>query len=346
MIARNHGREGGFTLTELMVALAVGMMLIAASYATFIAQNRSHVAQEGVSEVNTQSNIVFTMLANDLKMAGFGTSERMNEDPVGGFSSPITVTDSSTAPDSVTVVAGFRLIGSLGTITWNLAEDTNGDGTRDAVPFDTNVIRIYNPGGLSLADGDGISIDGVQFAYVAGAPSQINSNEWDVTLDRGTASQYPILDLTGDGLPDNGGGRPVYRVQPVTYAVVADCNADGNTDDPCLRRTTSTDSDTVGEHIEDMQFALAVDSDENGSVDDVSANGQFDEADFVDGSAVTNPETIRLVRVNVLARTKDPDPNMAGQGNPPASIENRNHAPTNDGFKRRWWRSMVKVRNG
>ena len=43
----------GFTIIELLIAILISMMLIAAATATYIAQNRSFTAQESVSEVNT-----------------------------------------------------------------------------------------------------------------------------------------------------------------------------------------------------------------------------------------------------------------------------------------------------
>ncbi len=333
---KNVGQRG-FTLTELMVALFAGMILIAASYATFIAQNRSYVAQEGVSEVNTQSNIAFSMIANDIKMAGFGTSDSMNEHPVNGLTAPVTFTDSTTGTDTVTIVAGYRLIGTLGTPGWSLTEDADGDGNNDTVPFNLNTIRIYNAGGnLTLAANDAISIDGIQFTTV-NSVTVVDADEWDVGIDDPTASPYPILDITGDLVPDNGGGRPVYLVENVTYSV----NADGE----LLRTDTkNTSVPVVAENVEDLQFGYAVDSDEDGALDDVDASGVFDQGDFV--YAVADPSTIGAVRVNVLARTGQQDPNQQGQGHLPDAIENRDHDETaTDGFKRRWWQSTVKVRN-
>ena len=328
MRSRQSLRQRGFTLTELMVALFTGMLLIAASYATFIAQNRSYVAQEGVSEVNTQSNIAFTMIANDIKMAGFGTSPEMGGlDLVNGYSSPITFTDDTAGPDSIRVIAGYKLVGTLGTPGWSLAEDSDGDGVNDTVPFNLTTIRVYNAGGnLTVAADDALSIDGIQFITV-NAVTVVDSDEWDLTIDRPTASPYPI-------------GRPLYLLEDVQYSL----DASGNLVRTATRGSTINESDIVAENVEDLQFGYAVDGDEDGALDDADTSGVFDQGDFV--YAVTDPSTIGAVRVNVLARTQQQDPNAAGQGNPPPQVENRAHSATNDGFKRRWWQSTVKVRNG
>jgi len=78
---------------------------------------------------------------------------------------------------------------------------------------------------------------------------------------------------------------------------------------------------------------------------DIDGNGTIDGGDFLNGAAVADPSTIRAVRVNILARSDRPDPNYRSLGNPPAAIENRNHNPTNDDFRRRWWQTMVTMRN-
>jgi hypothetical protein len=82
--------------------------------------------------------------------------------------------------------------------------------------------------------------------------------------------------------------------------------------------STNSDVDVIAENIDDFQVTT-VDTNDDGTAD--------------------------RIRINILARTPRPDLNFQGQGNPPSQIENRNHVPTTDSFRRRWWQMEVDLRN-
>ncbi|MCK5504131.1 MAG: prepilin-type N-terminal cleavage/methylation domain-containing protein, partial [Thermodesulfovibrionia bacterium] len=67
-----HRKDRGYSLVELMIAIVIGAILIAASSATYIAQNRSYTVQESVSEINSQAKTALDLIANDIRSAGFG----------------------------------------------------------------------------------------------------------------------------------------------------------------------------------------------------------------------------------------------------------------------------------
>ena len=64
-------RDNGITLIELLVALVIFSMIIAATYRLFVVQSRAYTAQDRV--VETQQNIRSTMeiLLRDLRMTGY-----------------------------------------------------------------------------------------------------------------------------------------------------------------------------------------------------------------------------------------------------------------------------------
>ena len=109
----HHNTEQGYSIVELMIAIVIGLLLIIAATGTYIVQKRSHVVQESVSEVNTQSKIAHDLLAGEVRSAGFGLSVELNEEPVNTFTSIITPVDDTLGPDAITVVGGFRMIGTL-----------------------------------------------------------------------------------------------------------------------------------------------------------------------------------------------------------------------------------------
>ncbi len=336
---------GGYTLTEVMVALVVGTILISSAMATYIAQNRSYTTQESVSEANTQSKTAYDMLSNDIKNAGFGIPDGMNIDPINGLTTVVSLIDSTSAPDTITLVGAFRRIGTL----WPLG-GSPGMACPAQIPMGATQISIIldNPAAdpnrtdrPNTTNRRYLSFDGVDYAEVVSCTSAGAdcASGGTVTLDRPLRIQYPLEDTDGGGSCDT--GRPVYLVEDVTYCVDANGTLrrirNGNAA-TCTGNASITDDDdeAIAENIEDLQFAYALDADNN---------GMLDGGGYINNGAIPNPEAIRAVRVNVLATSDREDDNYTGQGNPPANIENRAHVQPDDGLRRRWWQKIVTIRN-
>jgi type IV pilus assembly protein PilW len=101
----------GFTLTELMVAMGIGMAVLAAVTTTFMAQAKFYNAQEQINEMQQNARGALDIITRELKMAGYkpngGTFEgvtystaqlliQADLDSSGGISS------SSTANEQIT----------------------------------------------------------------------------------------------------------------------------------------------------------------------------------------------------------------------------------------------------
>ncbi|MBI5665859.1 MAG: PilW family protein [Nitrospirae bacterium] len=337
----------GYTIGELMVAIVVGTLLIAASAATYIAQNRSYTTQESVSEINTQSKIAHDMISNDIKTAGFGVPDDLAADPIAGYSTVMNPLDSSTGPDAVTIIGSYRRIGSF----WPAGTGpTSGlpcpAGSPTKIQMNTTQVSITLSGTVGANDSDRrfLSFDGVDYAEVKTCTVSGDENNCSgtITLDRPLTASYPLRDTNGDSFCDE--GRPVYLVEDVTYCVGGTSGSTllrirGNANVAACSGTATSQIDPIAENIEDLQLAYARDT--------LNSDGMVDTA-FQDAPAVpsaTFNSAIQAVRVSVLARADKPDSDYAGQGNPPATIENRNHGETNDDFRRRWWQKTVTVRN-
>ncbi len=330
-----HRDSKGYTLVELLIALVVGMILIAATFATYIVQNRSYVSQERVSEINTQPKIAQGIVLNDTRSAGFGIPADLNDDPINTKTSIINAVDSTTSTDSITIVGGFRCVGTLA-----------GNAALGVISIN---IQYSNPGtscdnpsggtGPNTSDRRYLSIDGIDFMEVSSCT---------ITNSRCSASNPITLDRK---LPNNvPAGRPIYLVEDVTYCVNGTTlrrirrNANTGT---CQGISTSK-TETIADNVEDLQFAFGEDLNGDGfldSSDDQNGDGVFDGNDFINWGSVGTPSNIRAVRINILARTDAEDPDFMGQGNPPSNIENRSHTATNDGYRRRWWQGVVTLRN-
>lgn len=63
--------EGGFTLIELMVAMAVVSILLVGIYATYVTQLRSHITQQLTLEMQQNLRVAMQVMARDIRMAGY-----------------------------------------------------------------------------------------------------------------------------------------------------------------------------------------------------------------------------------------------------------------------------------
>jgi type IV pilus assembly protein PilW len=61
----------GFTLMELMVAMGIGMVVLAAVTTTFMAQARFYNAQEQINEMQQNARGALDVITRELKMAGY-----------------------------------------------------------------------------------------------------------------------------------------------------------------------------------------------------------------------------------------------------------------------------------
>lgn len=71
MGGRIYKHTAGFTLTEMMVAIAIGMIVIASVTGTFTAQTRQNNAEEQISQMHQNVRGALDMISRDLMQAGY-----------------------------------------------------------------------------------------------------------------------------------------------------------------------------------------------------------------------------------------------------------------------------------
>jgi len=68
---RQKGNERGFTVVELMIAIAVGGIVMGAVMTSFLSQHRSYLAQDEVVEMQQNARVAMDMLTRDIRSAGY-----------------------------------------------------------------------------------------------------------------------------------------------------------------------------------------------------------------------------------------------------------------------------------
>jgi type IV pilus assembly protein PilW len=197
-------KKDGFTLIELMVALVISSIVIAAIFMTFNSQHKSYVVQDRVSDMHQNIRAAMYFIEREIRMAGC--------DPLGNADAAIT----AAGPDSLSFSMDIRGAsdgsdpdGDTGDaneqVTFAL-DDPDGDGVDNELDRNSNTIAenidalsfVYlDEGGdqLSDIDGDGSpdSIDdirSIQVTLVARTEGRDvefnNNNTYQIVLPDGT----------------------------------------------------------------------------------------------------------------------------------------------------------------
>jgi type IV pilus assembly protein PilW len=145
-------KDEGLTLIELLIALAVGAILMAGLYRTLTGQHKTYTAQEQV--VDTQQNVraAIERMTTEIRMAGYRKDILASMGNIGGFTKVITPGNNAgnigTNDDQITVIIADKAI------TYRLQWDTG----NPSVPV---LVRVENGVSEVLAD----NIEALQIRY-------------------------------------------------------------------------------------------------------------------------------------------------------------------------------------
>ena len=81
-LGHNSSKEHGFTMVELLVAMAMTAVVMTAVYSLYRTQQDSYIAQDQVVEMQQNVRASLYQMARDMRMAGFNPQRAPN---VGGF---------------------------------------------------------------------------------------------------------------------------------------------------------------------------------------------------------------------------------------------------------------------
>lgn len=110
VLSATHRSQGGFTLVEIMVAMAIGLVMVAGILQVSAANNESSRLQRNMGFVQENIRSAMELLARDIRQAGFTTNLSHPLDPFVGVStattdtsSPITADGGSADNDQITI---------------------------------------------------------------------------------------------------------------------------------------------------------------------------------------------------------------------------------------------------
>jgi type IV pilus assembly protein PilW len=335
-------QEKGFSLIELMTAVAITGIIVAAGFTILTSSNKATNTTDQLAGTQQSARLAMELLSRDIKMAGFGSTGAA----AGACATPIVPGDNNiagndTGPDQVSLLVPAT---SNAVTSWTLsaqAPTTAGSSFTQIALTTANINDMVSAG---MANGSYISLGGTPSVPV----SVINAAGGTITFASsiGAPALFPA-------------GTPVYLLQCVTYAISTNAVTCGSAA-PCLTRN----GQAIAEGVEDLQLAYACDGCvsaintgvPDGTIDNQGGAAGFDEADFVTNNAWATPpmtpDKIRLVQVSLVARQVAPEMGLSEAQvravNTPGPIVVSDHNPSADaGYtlsNYQQWRRRVLVR--
>ena len=302
-------RNRGFTLVELMIAVAIFGIVIAQAFAVFGAQHVTYTATERSIEVQQDSRLIADAILGDIRMAGYMLPREVGiASNDGGTAGPdaICVSDSdpnvikdSEVASALDRFAGAELDAALG------AGDTSAD-------LDTSSLDI-----------DGDTTDPVDFAVNGG-----------IIFADGNNSHCAVI--TGIGLPS--GGKTTINFAPATPAGFSINTTDGRVAPAVVYDLNGNDLRRNGRRlangVEDLQLEYGVDTNGDGQLTGAELG-----VDVLDG---LDPNDVVSVTLSVITRGDREEEDLQTPGRPAAANRTAGAA---DGFRRRRVTATVVPRN-
>lgn len=347
--------EKGFSLVELLVAMAIASVLGVAGVALFATSNWTYKVNEDVSEAQQNVRVAMEALAKDIRTAGFGLEDPPTELTFTGLastfagqsggsitlSSPITVTNNATGADTITILGiGYQ----AGVLVGSAAGQNGTNSSYICYKKTTDEEKIIGSDNKVISNRRYVTIGGVLFETLDTSSSD--------TGECGGVSGSKKLPLSAtEDLSRLTDDTPVFIIQAVQYTVATNLTGCSSTN-PCLASYDATElrgsgRQAIADSIEDIQFAFGIDvSPRDSKIDDYNGDGFFTAADFVNDPA--DDTSIVAVRANVVAKTRNID--MKGGQFSKICQEDRStdtgctNAAT-DGYRRRLLTKVIKLRN-
>jgi len=94
---QSRKRDGGFTLVELLIAMAVGLVLLGAMYGVFTLHSKTFGTQEQVAEMQQNARAAMDLMTREIRMAGYDPTGSAGSGIVSATSNSINFTLDTTS---------------------------------------------------------------------------------------------------------------------------------------------------------------------------------------------------------------------------------------------------------
>lgn len=331
MIFRQHR---GFTIVELMISIALGMLIIAGVAQVYLSNRNSFTTEEGLARVQENGRYANYMLSKDLRMAGFvGCGNQNNirianliktpsyvlslDNPVRGYDSPA----SSFSPLLPANITGKALPGS-DVIEVRMASFANAR-LSDDMHKNNNPIPMVNRSSINAGDPVLITDCKVGDLFIAGSNNSAAvithtvSNNTQNELSNAYTKNAKVMQFLYYAYYVKDTGRTNDSGQPI-YALV--------------RQNVNGTEEEIADGVEKMRIMYALDTDGDKNTDTYYTATQVENANSWD--------KVRGMQISLLLSTPE---NVSNKSQP--YFFNGTSITPIDKKLRREWDSFINIRN-
>lgn len=275
-----NSRQKGFSIVEFMIAITLGMLLIATVGQIYLSNRTSNIIQEGLARLQENGRYAHYMLANDLRMAGYhgcGQQSQMevtnlvpSQPNLSEFDTPLKGYDgngstfSPALPSYLTALADNRSDVLEIRMASNQGVNLREDMTRKNTP-----ILVYDRLGIQAGEVIMVTDCSVADIFIAGA----NSNAVAITH---TVSNNLSNDLSIPYLTNAQVMRFLYYAYYIKDS--GRSNSDGEPIYSLYRLNISGTEEEIAEGVERMDVSYGVDTNGDHSIDSYKTAAEVEAA--------------------------------------------------------------------
>ncbi len=348
--------RSGFTLIELIIAVAIGVFVVGAIYNVFTNQTKQLLYQDIQMEMHQNLRLATDVLTRTSRMAGYGTSGRTygllgytNGAASGDAPMPAIVSYNSAGPNGSDAITLVTMEPGL---TMNTSSRTAPDCSTTTLSFEPTA---FNNAARLAALQAGETIMCLDYAAVG----EYRSYLWQITAVDATAGEVYVSSnqsafVDFDGLC--GGNLPLVmtcsRAEVATFYIDADGTdgvGAGSAEHPVLMMDldfSSPDANDVPvvDHIEDMQIEYCLRSPIGGTNCTAAADWVNSIDDYNNSIESDDPDDVYMIRVSFVVKSGRDDPQKMRMSARPALADN-SAGSTEDYYFRQTLSTEVMVRN-
>jgi type IV pilus assembly protein PilW len=355
-----NSHKKGFTLVELMIAMVLGLILVAGVIQIFISNKQAYRVTDAHSKLQDNARFALDVLSRDVRSAGFNgcrAIENKNVLIIADAPAPTNINPSSIITGSNATATSWtpNISGSLGTvvvgtdvITVQHGESCGGNLTNSANV--TGNIRIRYPNSCSVDAGDTFMISDCTDAHVFrvtsvspnGAGTKQKLAHGDGSGLSNQSNKFCKLYQPSDPTECESGEEKIYDFDSellifnsVTYFIRLGVNGERalwafDNNSPAANGSNPIE---LIEGIEDMQIVYGSDTDDDDIVDvysdaeAIQTNGQWDK--------------VIGARISLLAQTQEKNLTTTNQ----SVTFNGGNVTATEGRLRRVFTTTIGVRN-
>jgi len=313
------GSVAGFTIIELLIAIALGLVILAGLFRTFKVQHDSYVVQDQVSAMQQNLRAAMYLITRDLQMAGYytnfdRTARQMDWNDLDGDNNPDT-----------NMETGRPLIFAV----------NNASGAD--IKTDTDVIVIAKASteeGRLLATGESASASNISLSSwnldsEAGDDLNTAQKKYGVLVKNDLSfAELFYLDTSGNIDPpltqNYTTNDRVHRADIIIYKV-----DDSTPTRPCLVRKnlgSNNGYQVIAEHIDNLQFRYLL-----------------QDGTWTNAPVGNDQNRVRAVEILLVARTAFPQRGYRDTSS--ITFGGATIPAPNDSYRRKTLNSIVKTRN-